>query len=119
MRLKNRKKALENATRKSVKKEMAKPRICKSARITELNLDTTRIAESPSTTIPGTINKIIQPRIRTNPEMAQIVLEGPENQYRSLRIDNTLTDEHGDDVSLKKGAHVEVTITIKDANWRR
>jgi predicted transcriptional regulator len=37
MRLKNRKKALENATRKSVEKEMAKPRISKSARITELD----------------------------------------------------------------------------------
>jgi hypothetical protein len=25
-----------------------------------------------------------------------------------------LTDEHGDDVKLKKGAHVEVTVTAKD-----
>jgi len=33
-----------------------------------------------------------------------------------VRIENTLTDEHGDDVSLKKGAHVDVTVTAKHAN---
>jgi hypothetical protein len=29
------------------------------------------------------------------------------------RIENTFTDEHGDDVKLKKGAHVEVTVTAE------
>jgi len=35
-------------------------------------------------------------------------------QHRDLRIENSLTDEHGDDVKLKKGAPVEVTITAQD-----
>jgi hypothetical protein len=39
------KKDLGEATRASVKKEMAKPRMAKSARIAEWNLDTTRISE--------------------------------------------------------------------------
>jgi len=53
------KKETGNATRASVKKEMAKPRIAKSARISELNLDTARVREQPSTTMPGTVNRII------------------------------------------------------------
>jgi hypothetical protein len=48
----------DNSTRASVQKEMAKPRTARSARTTELNLDTERIPEKPSTTIPGTVNKI-------------------------------------------------------------
>jgi hypothetical protein len=42
------KKEPRNATHASVKKEMAKPRMAKSARTTELNLDTTRIRKQPS-----------------------------------------------------------------------
>ena len=96
---------------------MAKPRISKSARITELNLDNTRIVEQPSTTVPGTVDKIIRPRKK--PAKAQIFIAGPDKQYRTIRIENTLTDEHGDDVSLKEGAEVEVTVTTKDVNWHR
>ena len=42
-----------------------------------------------------------------------IVLDGAERQYRTIRIDDTLIDEHGEDVRLKKGAHVDVTVTPK------
>jgi hypothetical protein len=34
-------------------------------------------------------------------------------QYRDLHIENVLTDEHGYDVKLKKGAHVQVTVTAE------
>jgi hypothetical protein len=37
----------DNATRDSVKKEMAKPRMSKSARIAELNMDTLRTPGFP------------------------------------------------------------------------
>jgi hypothetical protein len=39
------KKKSDNSTRASVKKEMAKPRITKSAKIAERRLDTARIPE--------------------------------------------------------------------------
>jgi hypothetical protein len=39
-----------DATRASVKKEMARPRMAKSARITQRSLDAGRLAERPSTT---------------------------------------------------------------------
>jgi hypothetical protein len=101
----------DNAIRASVRKEMAKPRTAKSARITELNLDAARISEQPSTTMPGTVDEIIPSLRPSQPEKAQIAVGGADHGYRDLRIENTLTDEHGDDVRLKKGAHVDVTVT--------
>src|SRR5882762_5770513 len=52
MRHKKRKKERADATRASVKKEMAKPRMARSARMMELILDTTRNPGQPSTTKP-------------------------------------------------------------------
>jgi hypothetical protein len=115
---KNGKKKSRTATRADVKNEMAKPRVARSARIAELNLDTARTIERPSTTMPGAVKKII-PSPRTNlPEKAQIAVAGAARPYRDIRIENTLTDEHGDDVKLKKGAHVEITVTANDDRRR-
>jgi hypothetical protein len=108
-----------NATRASVRKEMAKPRMAKSARIAELNLDTARIPEQPNVTMSGTVDKIIPPPRSSQPEKAQIAVDGADHRYRDLRIENTLTDEHGDDVRLKKGAHVEVTVTAEPKTVNR
>jgi hypothetical protein len=61
--------------------------------------------------MPGTVEKII-PSPRANlPEKAQIAVDGAARPYRDLRIENTLIDEHGDDVRLKKGVRVDVTVT--------
>ncbi len=92
---------------------MAKPRMAKSARIAERNVDTTRIPERPSVTMPGTVDKIIPSVLPSQPEKAQIAVEGADRQYRNLRIENTLTDENGDDARLKRGARVEVTVTAR------
>jgi hypothetical protein len=102
-----------NETRASVRKEMAKARMARSARIAELNLDTARIPEQPSATMPGTVCKIIPPPHPSQPEKAQIAVDGADQRYRYLRIENTLTDENGDDVKLKRGARVEVTVTAE------
>src|ERR1700731_612506 len=116
MRRMKRKKEPGNAIRASVRKEMAKPRMARSARITELNLDTARIPEQPSATMAGTVDKIIPSPRPSQPEEAQIAVDGADHRYRELRIENTLTDEHRDDVSLKKGAHVDRTVKAKDVN---
>ncbi len=107
------KKDPRNATRASVRKEMAKPRMARSARIAVLNLDTARIPEQPSATMRGTVDKIIPSPRPSEPEKAQIAVDGADNRYRDLRIENMLTDENGDDVRLKKGAHVAVTVTAE------
>jgi hypothetical protein len=110
------KKESPNATRDSVRKEMAQPRMSRSARIAELKLDSTRIPERPSASVPGTVDRIIPSRGPSRPEKAQIGVYGADVPYRNLRIENTLTDEHGDDVKLKKGGHVEVTVTSQKEN---
>jgi hypothetical protein len=105
-----------NALLVGIKKEMAIPRMARSARITELNLDTARIPEQPSTTMSGTVDKIIPSPRPSQPEKAQIAVDGADHRHRDLRIENTLTDEHGDDVRLKKGAHVDITVTAQHIN---
>lgn len=91
---------------------MAKPRTAKSARVTELNLDTARIREQPTAFMPGTVDKIIPPG-PSQLEKAQIGVDGADRRYRDLRIENAFIDEHGDDVRLKKGDHVQLTITAE------
>ena len=68
------------------------------------------MSDKPSTTLPGTVEKIIKSPSPSEPEKAQITVEGADHLYRELRIENTLTDENGKAVSLKQGAEVEVTI---------
>jgi hypothetical protein len=100
-----------NALYASVNMEMAKPRMTRSVRIAELKLETARILKHPSTTMLGTVKKIIPSPRLSLPEKAQIAVDEADQSYPDLRFENTLTDEHGDDVRLKKGAHVEVAVT--------
>ncbi len=106
------KKGSADRTRLSVKKDMMKPRMARSARIAERKLDTTRIPEHPTVSMLGTVDNIIIPR-ENQPEKAQIGVDGADQRFRNLRIENTLIDEHGDEVKLKKGELVEVTITAE------
>jgi uncharacterized protein YfaS (alpha-2-macroglobulin family) len=68
------------------------------------------MAEKAATTMPGTVEKIIQPPHPSEPEKAQIAVEGADHLYREIRIENTLTDQDGEPVRLKEGAKVEVTV---------
>jgi len=68
------------------------------------------MAEKPSVTLPGTVEKVIKPANPNEPEKAQIAVEGADDLYREIRIENTLTDENGRKVRLKKGADVDVTV---------
>jgi hypothetical protein len=67
--------------------------------------------DKPSTTLPGTVEKIIKPIVPSEPEKAQINIEGGEDLYREIRVENTLKDEKGEEVAIKEeGAQVDVTI---------
>jgi len=68
------------------------------------------MSEKPSTTLPATVEKIIKSPSPSEPEKAQIAVEGADDLYRELRIENTLIDKKGEKVKLKPGAEVEVTI---------
>jgi hypothetical protein len=68
------------------------------------------MSEKPSTTLPGTVEKIIKPLSPDEPEKAQIAVEGADDLYREIRIENTLVNDNGEKVRLKPGAEVEVTV---------
>ena len=68
------------------------------------------MTEKPSVTLPGTVEKIIKSRYPSEPEKAQIAVEGADELYKEIRIVNNLTDKNGDEVQLKQGAKVEVTV---------
>jgi hypothetical protein len=66
--------------------------------------------DKPAVRLPGTVEKIIPPVVPSEPEKAQIVVEGADHLYREIRVENLLKDADGKEVSLKPGAEVEVTI---------
>ena len=67
--------------------------------------------EKPAaTTLPATVQKIIPSHDPTLPEKAELAVEGADELYKEIRIENTLTDEQGNEVKLKPGAQVEVTV---------
>ncbi len=68
------------------------------------------MSAKPSTTLPATVEKVIKPLDPNEPEKAQIAVQGADDLYREIRIENTLIDENGDKVRLKPGAEVEVTV---------
>ena len=61
-------------------------------------------------TLPGTVKKVIPPIHPSMPEKAEVSVEAADELYREIRIENTLSDESGNEVSLKPGAQVDVTI---------
>jgi hypothetical protein len=68
------------------------------------------MSANPAVTLGAKVQKIIKspdPRI---PEKAEIGINGCDELYREIRIENTLTDADGAKVELKQGAPVEVTI---------
>lgn len=63
-----------------------------------------------STTLSGTVEEIISPSDPGKPEEAQIAVQAADEPPVEIRIDNTLITKNGDEVSLKKGAQVKLTI---------
>jgi hypothetical protein len=60
-------------------------------------------------TLPATVERII-PANGQEPEKAQVAVEGADDLYREIRVENSLQDPAGHLVAMKEGAEVEVTI---------
>jgi hypothetical protein len=71
------------------------------------------MAEKPSITLPGTVEKIIPSPLSPEADMVQINVISADDLYREVRIQNTLIDETGGKVMLKLGSPVAVTITAE------
>ena len=72
--------------------------------------DERRTEEKATVILTGTVEKVIPPLTPNQPEKAEIAIEGAEDLYKEIRVENTLQDESGNEVALKKGAKVDVTI---------
>jgi hypothetical protein len=66
--------------------------------------------EKPNVTLPGTVEKIIPSPHPSEPEKAQIAVKDGDDLYKEIRIENALQDKDGNEVALKEGAEVEVTV---------
>jgi len=66
--------------------------------------------DKPSTTLPGTVQKIIKPIDPDAEDTAEISIDKAEDLHREIRVENTLKDANGEKVGLKEGAPVDVTI---------
>ncbi len=74
------------------------------------------MTEKPNVTLPGKVEKIIQPVHPREPEKAEISIERADSLYQEIRIENSLMDENGKEVCLKEGTDVDVTVEAeKDA----
>jgi len=60
--------------------------------------------------LQGRVQKVIKPISPNLPEKAQIEVQGGDDLYREIRIENEMTDENGDKVRLKQGAEVDVIL---------
>jgi hypothetical protein len=66
--------------------------------------------QRPNAILPGIVETIIEPPHPNVPEKVQIAIEGANDLDREIRVENTLKDENGCEVSLKPGAQLKVTI---------
>jgi hypothetical protein len=69
-----------------------------------------RREEKSAVTLPRVVEKIIKPVIPSESEKAQINIEGADDLYKEIRVENALEDASGEKVKLKAGVQVAVTI---------
>jgi ribonucleotide reductase beta subunit family protein with ferritin-like domain len=58
----------------------------------------------------GTVQKVIKPVLKDEKEKAQIHIDGAEELYREIRVENELKDESGSKSRLEEGAEIDVIL---------
>jgi hypothetical protein len=66
--------------------------------------------DKPVVTLTGVVQKIINPLGAKEPEKAEIAIQGADDLYKEIRIENTLENAAGEKLRLKRGAEVDVHI---------
>jgi len=67
-------------------------------------------SNTSNVTLPARVEKIIKPADPSEPEKVEIHIVGGDPLYEEIRVDNSLTNKEGEEVSLKQGAKVKVTV---------
>lgn len=60
--------------------------------------------------LQGTVQKVIKPVVPSRPEKAQINIQGADELYREIRIENEVIGENGEKAQLKPGAEVDIIV---------
>jgi hypothetical protein len=68
------------------------------------------MTETAKVTMPGIVQKIILSPDKREPEKAEIAVQGADPLYKEIRIENNFENPEGNQVKLKAGAHVAVTV---------
>ncbi len=68
------------------------------------------MSESASVSMTGVVHKIISSPLPDVADKAEISVDAAEDLYKEIRIDNTLQDSNGNEVELKAGDSVTVTV---------
>ena len=71
------------------------------------------MSEKASVTLTGMVEKVVKSPLSSEPDQVQIAIEGEDRQYEAILIENTLTDKSGNEVQLRPGAEVKVTINAE------
>ena len=58
----------------------------------------------------GIVKKVIKPVAFDDPEKAEIIIKEADDLYREIRVENILTDENDEKVSLKPEADVDIVL---------
>lgn len=74
------------------------------------------MTEKASVTLPGTVEQIIKSPFES--EKIEIRVERADHLFQEVRIENSFTDDKGNEVSLKLGAPVEITMEAAVASTR-
>jgi hypothetical protein len=56
------------------------------------------------------VERVIKSVYPDEPDKAQIAVDGADDLYREIRIENKLLNDKGEEVALKVGAEVAVTV---------
>jgi hypothetical protein len=67
-----------------------------------------------SPTMAGKVDKIIPAINPDENDKAQISIENADHLYKEIRIDNLFTNKDGEEVALKLGAEVDLTIAADE-----
>ena len=68
------------------------------------------LPKSRRSRFPEKSKKSYRGRFQLYPIKREIAVDGADDLYKEIRVENTLQDENGEPVALKKDADVEVTI---------
>ena len=69
--------------------------------------------KKPSVTLPARVEKIIE-QGADEPEKVQISVDNADPLYQEIRIENSLKNSTGEEIRLKQGEEVDVTVEAEE-----